>query len=62
LTACWRELRGKANAVALLPPDLRFRRVEAMAGRAGVAPALAARLVSWADSVEDYFARAGNRT
>jgi hypothetical protein len=61
LATCWRELRGKANAVAMFPPDLRFRRVEAMAGRAGVEPAVAARLLSWADPVEDFFSRPENR-
>ncbi len=57
LTGLWAGFQGKAAAVALLPADLRFARVEAAAAWAGMAPTLAGRLLSWSDAVAEHFRR-----
>ncbi|SNQ48837.1 conserved hypothetical protein [Frankia canadensis] len=57
LTGLWAQFQGKAAALALLPPELRFARLEAAAARAGIAPTLAGRLLGWSDAVVEHFRR-----
>lgn len=55
LAGLWADFRGKANAVALLPPTLRYARIQAAATRADIPAGLAGRLLSWTDAVEEHF-------
>lgn len=57
LVIAWSGFRGKTNAVVLLPPEERFRRIAAVAHRAGLPDVVAGRLLSWADVVEERFGR-----
>jgi hypothetical protein len=57
LTGLWASFQGKAGAVALLPPELRYARIEAAAARARIAPTLAGRLLGWSDAVAEHFRR-----
>lgn len=60
LRGLWAAFRGRTNTIALLPPEIRFRRIATAAASAGVASVLAARLLSWADTVEDFFSQREN--
>ncbi|KJE21947.1 hypothetical protein FF36_03699 [Frankia torreyi] len=57
LTGLWATFQGKAGAVALLPSELRYARIEAAAARAGIPATLAGRLLSWSDAVVEHFRR-----
>lgn len=57
LLVLWAGFRGSTNAIALLPPEIRFARITSAAAGTGVGPTLSARLLSWADTIEDFFDR-----
>ncbi|WP_163553737.1 hypothetical protein [Candidatus Frankia alpina] len=57
LTGLWATFQGKAGTMALLPPALRYARIEAAADRAGIPATLAGRLLSWSDAVVEHFRR-----
>jgi hypothetical protein len=58
LTLLWAALSGKANSLALLPPEIRFRRIGTVAAAAGVSVTVASRLLSWTDVVQDFITKA----
>jgi hypothetical protein len=57
LTVLWGAFQGRAGSLALLPPELRFARLEAVAAEADITPTLAGRLLGWSDAVAEYFRR-----
>ncbi len=57
LTGLWATFQGKAGTMALLPPALRYARIEAAADRAGIPATLAGRLLSWSDVVVEHCRR-----